>query len=170
MVSMRGDSDRALVTLLSDVADLAWFTVDADRNVVEVSPAMERLTGFRAVDVVGRSCLRLHRCQDCLRGCGVFEHGVVEEKALQLYRADGSLIQVSKSGRLLFGGDGEIAGAVEVVRAAPPSGGSAGASEPEEARRIRAALERVRYNRTAAARALGMSRTSLWRKMNEYGI
>lgn len=170
MVSMRDDGDRALVTLLSDVADLAWFTVDADRNVVEVSPAMERLTGFRSADVVGRSCLRLHRCEDCLRGCGVFEHGVVEEKTLQLYRADGSLIKVTKSGRVLFGGDGEISGAVEVVRTTPQSSGTAGASEPEEARRIRHALERVRYNRTAAARTLGVSRTSLWRKMKEYGI
>ena len=36
---------------LADLADLAYFQVDEERNVVSISPAMERLTGFSAADV-----------------------------------------------------------------------------------------------------------------------
>jgi transcriptional regulator with PAS, ATPase and Fis domain len=42
--------------------------------------------------------------------------------------------------------------------------------EAREAEQIRAALERHHYNRGNAAAALGMSRTTLWRKMKEHRI
>jgi len=42
--------------------------------------------------------------------------------------------------------------------------------ECEEAEKIRAILKQYPQNRPAAARALGMSRTTLWRKMKKYGI
>jgi len=43
-------------------------------------------------------------------------------------------------------------------------------AEHEEAEKIRAIIERHPHNRPEAARALGMSRTSLWRKMRKYGL
>ena len=43
-------------------------------------------------------------------------------------------------------------------------------AEHEEAQKIRAILEHHSHNRIEAARALGMSRTSLWRKMRKYGL
>ena len=179
---------------LAEMADLPYFRVDADRNVIEVSPAMERLTGFRAEEVLGGSCLNLHRCEECLRGCGVFENGQVTNKCIELYRDDGSTVKVSKSGRVFFDEDGEIVGAIEVmwplgtdVTAAAPADAGRVESErrPEpvveprashtrsiddERERIRAALERTRYRRQDAARLLDMSRTTLWRKMREYGL
>ena len=161
---------RDLASLLADAADLAYFRVDADRNVVEVSAAMERLTGFTAADAIGRSCLWLHRCEECLKGCGVFDQGIVTDKRLSLYRADGSRVEVDKSGRVVRDESGRITGAVEVVHPVDEGAASARSPEPAEALLIRAALERARYNRTAAARALGISRTSLWRKMKQYGI
>jgi len=42
--------------------------------------------------------------------------------------------------------------------------------ECEEAENICAILEQYPHSRPAAAKALGMSRTTLWRKMNKYGI
>ncbi|MBM3291033.1 MAG: hypothetical protein FJY92_12865, partial [Candidatus Hydrogenedentes bacterium] len=39
-----------------------------------------------------------------------------------------------------------------------------------EAQTIRAALERLNGNQTEAAKRLGVSRSTLWRKMKEYGI
>ncbi|MEN8145393.1 MAG: helix-turn-helix domain-containing protein, partial [Gemmatimonadota bacterium] len=44
------------------------------------------------------------------------------------------------------------------------------ASEMDEAARIRAALEATRYNRNATADRLGVSRTTLWRKMKRYDL
>ena len=39
-----------------------------------------------------------------------------------------------------------------------------------ESDRIRAALDAHQWRRSAAAAALGMSRTTLWRKMREHGL
>jgi transcriptional regulator with GAF, ATPase, and Fis domain len=47
---------------------------------------------------------------------------------------------------------------------------SAPVVEPHEVRRIRAALEQAHYRKGAAADLLGFSRTTLWRKMREYGL
>ncbi|MGB5176693.1 MAG: helix-turn-helix domain-containing protein, partial [Thermoanaerobaculia bacterium] len=41
--------------------------------------------------------------------------------------------------------------------------------DPEH-ERIRSALEAHQWRRTEAAEALGMSRTTLWRKMREHGL
>lgn len=156
------------LTRIARRADLPYFRVDADRNVVEMGSALERLTGFTADDIVGRSCLRVHRCAECLAGCGVFDNGEVADKELEIYRADGSTLRVSKSGRAFFDDDGHVVGAIEVIEPLGPK--SSEDSEPEEARRVRVALERARYNRSAAARSLGVSRTTLWRKMKIYGL
>ena len=43
-------------------------------------------------------------------------------------------------------------------------------SEAAEAREILDALSRARYNRQDAAKILGISRTTLWRKMKEYRL
>lgn len=109
-------ADPAFAEALADLAGIAWFQVDGDRNVVAISPAMERLTGFPAGEVLGRSCLLLNRCQECLKGCGVFRHGLVRDAPLRLFRADGSEVAVHKSGRVFRDTDGNITGAVEVVR------------------------------------------------------
>ena len=105
---------------LADIADLAYFEVDAERNLVAMSPALERLTGFSAEEVLGRSCLMVNRCLECLTDCGVFRHGDVREIPLKLYRADGTEVEVIKSGKVFRNEAGEITGAIEVVR--PMSG------------------------------------------------
>ncbi len=104
--------------VLADLGELAYFEVDADRNVVAMSPALERLTGFRASDVMGRSCLTVIRCSECLKGCGVFKHGDVRDARLKIYREDGSEIEVLKSGKVFRDEDGNITGALEIVRPA----------------------------------------------------
>ena len=42
--------------------------------------------------------------------------------------------------------------------------------ELDERQRIQQALSQCRYNRTQAAAALGMDRSTLWRKMKNYGL
>jgi propionate catabolism operon transcriptional regulator len=55
--------------------------------------------------------------------------------------------------------------------AAPDSGSRSGWSLAQvEEEHIRRVLARHRGNATAAARQLGISRTTLWRKLREYGI
>jgi PAS domain S-box-containing protein len=184
MIRMSDGAKQTSAAALAEIADLPYFRVDADRNVVEMSPAMERLTGFAAEDAIGRSCLNIHRCEECLSGCGVFDAHTVLNRHLELYRADGSTVSVQKSGRVLLDEQGRITGAIEVVRplrddseyssavSVEPGGEltPAAAAAGAEIEAIRTALTEARYRRTEAARLLGMSRTTLWRKMREYGL
>ena len=199
MIRMSDEAKQTSAAALAEIADLPYFRVDADRNVVEMSPAMERLTGFAAEDAIGRSCLNIHRCEECLGGCGVFDAHTVLNRHLELYRADGSTVSVQKSGRVLLDEQGRITGAIEVVRplrdaredhrlahttdeadeamvrpAVTVEPGCeltpAAAAASAEIEAIRQALTETRYRRTEAARLLGMSRTTLWRKMREYGL
>jgi transcriptional regulator of acetoin/glycerol metabolism len=48
--------------------------------------------------------------------------------------------------------------------------GPAAGTESSEHRRIRIALERAAGNRERAARVLGMSRVTLWRRMKQLGF
>ncbi|MBT8397547.1 MAG: sigma 54-interacting transcriptional regulator [Gemmatimonadetes bacterium] len=107
--------DPAELAVLADVADLAFFQVDENRDIVSVSPALERLTGFKAEEVLGRSCLTMIRCKECLQGCGVFQDKEVKDVPLTLYRADGSTLDVLKSGRAFVEGN-RVKGAVETVQ------------------------------------------------------
>jgi transcriptional regulator of acetoin/glycerol metabolism len=63
--------------------------------------------------------------------------------------------------------DAAAATATPPARAAAPAP-AAGASGERE--RLMDALARHRWNRERAAAALGMSRTTLWRKMRELGL
>jgi DNA-binding NtrC family response regulator len=61
------------------------------------------------------------------------------------------------------------------VRPTPPPQGPPGArrvprADAEEVERLRRVLEDHRWNRGAAARALGISRTTLWRRLREAGL
>lgn len=108
--------DQQSLNVLSDVAELGFFEVDAQRNVTAISPRLQQLTGFNASDVIGKPCIHLIRCQECLRSCGVFKSGEVHNVRLQIYRKDGVELEVFRSGRVLRDEQGNVRGALETVR------------------------------------------------------
>jgi PAS domain S-box-containing protein len=126
---------------LAELAGVGFFEVDAERNVIAVSPELERITGFAADEVVGRSCLTLIRCPECLKSCSVFEHGGIRDGRVVLYRKDGAEVEVYKSGTVRRGADGRVAGALETVRAV--NGGPGCAAVPAEMDAFLGALGRL---------------------------
>lgn len=82
--------DAGGLQALAELAGVGFFRVDAARTLVAVSPQMERITGFSAADVLGKPCLTLLRCRECLKGCAVFRFGRVRGATVVLYRAVGS--------------------------------------------------------------------------------
>ncbi len=88
--------------------------------------------------------------------------GVVEAAAI---RSDGEPIGVEHLPAELRSAAGSDAGAglLEERYVSPED-------QSEERAAIRSALEAADHHREKAARMLGMSRTTLWRKMKEYGL
>ncbi|NNF26271.1 MAG: hypothetical protein HKN73_03485 [Gemmatimonadetes bacterium] len=74
-----------------------------------------------------------------------------------------------KSGRVFRDAAGRITGALEVVWSDEDRISAQGRDARERECIVRALLE-ARYHRGKAAKALGMSRTTLWRKMKQHGL
>ncbi|MEZ4416715.1 MAG: sigma 54-interacting transcriptional regulator [Gemmatimonadota bacterium] len=152
-----GDApDPRALESLGALAHLAYFQVDEHRNLVALSPALEELTGFRAEDVLGRSCLTVIRCSECRQGCGVFRHHEVVDAPITLSRADGTTVDVLKSGRVFLDEQGEIRGALEVVTPSEglPAGGRISAAAIDA---LFSSLGRAFFTTDGAFRVVGYS-------------
>ena len=114
---LRKDRSARVFDPLAELAGVAAFQVDGDRNLVGWSAGVAELTGYGADEVLGMPCVVALRCPECMTGCGVFEHGQVHQIPLKLRRKDGEPVHVRKSGRTLTDAEGRIVGAVEILRA-----------------------------------------------------
>ncbi|MFN8665604.1 MAG: sigma 54-interacting transcriptional regulator [Gemmatimonadaceae bacterium] len=161
------DSDRAS-DVIARLSGVGWFEVDADRNITALSPQMERITGFMTADVLGKPCISLIRCRECLKGCGVFRHGHVDETPLTVYTATGAEIEVVRAGEVVRDASGHVTGAVETLRLA---GGPAARDGSEQVETLLGSLgrwyiiadveQRVMSASTALAAMLGLSPEAL---------
>ncbi len=105
----------ALTTLAGLIEGAAVFIVDRERTIRHWNAAAERLLGFAARDIVGQHCLKANRCPECMRGCGIAEHGRVTGARLTLYCADGRPVTMRKHAQAFFDPDGIFLGGVEVL-------------------------------------------------------
>ncbi len=101
--------------------DAAVFATDARQHVVHWSPGAERLLGWSAEEALGEHCLKTNRCLTCLAGCGVREHGEIEDALLEVRTASGEAIRVRKQGVAVRDADGSFAGTVEVLHPVEPA-------------------------------------------------
>jgi transcriptional regulator with PAS, ATPase and Fis domain len=76
-------------------------------------------------------------------------------------RCKGHLIGIEHLSQDLFEGKSDFAGNALKSGVLP---------EENDAQQIRIALQQHQWNRDLAAKALGMGRTTLWRKMKKYGL
>ena len=121
-----------LADRIAKLAGVGWFQVNPDQILTAVSPEMERITGFSAPEVVGQPCIALIRCPECLKGCGLFRNGRVDDVTLTVFRKDGTEIDVVRSGEVTVDATGRVTGGIETVRLAD-AGGSTQPSEQVEA-------------------------------------
>ncbi len=102
----------------------AVYAVDRDRRITFWNTAAERLTGYSASEVVGRSCADnlLHHVDDqgtrlCRTGCpllATIDDGQTREARIFLRRRDGHHLPVAVRAEALCSSQGAIVGAVEV--------------------------------------------------------
>ena len=101
-----------LATLFSSAA---VFAVDKDRKIIFWSSGAEQLLGYRSDELLGENCLTGNRCQQCIQGCGIKQHGQINGYKLSLYDADGNTVEVKKYACSIIDDNGAFNGGVEVL-------------------------------------------------------
>ena len=133
--------------------------LDAELRVCEASPAARGL--FAAPVVTGQP---LTTFVDAGEHLDTIREGDASALTCNLLRSPEESI-VMRAGKLT---DGPFPAGVRYVVEIELNGTSAEEDDAGEAQRIRRALEAHRWRRTAAARALGISRATLWRRMRAH--
>jgi len=117
--------DIAPETLLSNVLSAlptGVFTVDVGGRITSWNQAMEDLTGYRADEVLGRSCQKLEG-DTCFKGptadqpdrCPLFDRGDVVGTPCRIRHREGHRLPTVKHARLMRGPDGEVLGGIEAL-------------------------------------------------------
>ncbi len=106
--------------LLESMAD-GVFTLNEKGKITSWNPSMERITGYSATEVIGKSCMFLsfsrcfsNTCPTGINQCGILERSAVDAKECFLRHKDGHDVPVVKSARTVREKDC-IRGVVETV-------------------------------------------------------
>lgn len=98
------------------------MVVAPDGKILAMNPAAERLTGYKAEELIGRSCRKLD-CTGCEifgkgpgeKWCGLYARGDVRAKKCTITNKENRLVNVIKNASVLRDDDGSILGAVETL-------------------------------------------------------
>jgi PAS domain S-box-containing protein len=96
--------------------------VDTSGEIAAVNPAMERMTGYTAAELIGKSC-RILNCSGCkfIGGkdgkpwCELFNVGKAKSRECLLTNRDGRTVHVLKSGVAMYDNAGNPVGIVETL-------------------------------------------------------
>ncbi|WP_372678122.1 sigma-54 interaction domain-containing protein [Desulfosarcina sp.] len=109
---------KTIVDTLQD----GLMVVDPEGRIIAANPAAERVTGYRADELVGKSC-RILNCTGCkiigkgagTQWCGLFNRGTIKEKKCLITNKDRHSVHIIKSASVLRNEKGDIIGAVETL-------------------------------------------------------
>ncbi len=111
------ESEEKYRGIFESLVDL-YYRTDLDGRLIELSPSVEAMTGFRAEELLGESVARVYEHPDDRK---VFmkmllKYGRVQDYELRLRRKNGAIVDVSANSRLIFGPDGRPAGVEGMLR------------------------------------------------------
>ena len=109
---------KTIVDTLQD----GLMVVDPRGTIIAANPAAERVTGYSADELIGRSC-RVLNCTGCkiighgagTQWCALFSKGTIREKKCLITNKDRRSVHIIKSASVLRDKSGEIIGAVETL-------------------------------------------------------
>jgi len=107
--------------LLKSIAE-GIFTLNQKGQITFWNLSMEKITGYTAGEVIGKTCaiLNFNRCfgRVCPAGikeCGIYQHGSIDGKECLLTHKNGSDIPVLKNARVVKDMEGNVKGVVETI-------------------------------------------------------
>ncbi len=113
--------NRFVKLLLESLGD-GVFTLDSHGRITSWNPAMERIAGYTAEEMIGKSCgaLCFNKCfgRQCPADpveCGIYKSGKVEPTECYLTHKDGHAVPVIKNARVILEKNDAIIGIVEAV-------------------------------------------------------
>jgi PAS domain S-box-containing protein len=109
---------KTIVDTLQD----GLMVVDPGGNIIAANPAAERVTGYTAEELIGKSC-RILNCTGCKiigkgvgkQWCGLFNRGSIREKKCLITNKERHSVHIVKSASVLRNENGDIIGAVETL-------------------------------------------------------
>ncbi|MBW6509114.1 MAG: PAS domain S-box protein [Desulfuromonadales bacterium] len=102
---------------LLQVIPAGIFAVTPDQRIVYWSEGAERITGYTAAEVIGRSCLELH-ADNCCHDCALFDDETSKPlmgKSCSFVHKGGHRLSLSKNADLLRAADGRVVGGIEAI-------------------------------------------------------
>lgn len=140
-----------------DTMQEGLLVVDRRGTIVFVNSAVEKLTGYRKSDIIGKSCevlccngCRINMGKRAKHWCSLFSRGTVKARRCHIKNEKGELVHIIKRGSLLRDEAGEVIGAVETL---------ADISEVVQKEKEIAVLRRTLQEREGFYGMLGKSRT-----------
>jgi PAS domain S-box-containing protein len=109
---------KTIVDTLQD----GLLVIGPDGTIIAANPAAEKLTGYRAEELVGHSC-RILNCTGCNiidkgpgpQWCSLFSEGHVRGKECLITKKDRRSVHIVKTASVLRDEDGSVIGAVETL-------------------------------------------------------
>ena len=96
------------------------FTVDKERRITAFNETVQRLTGFKEEEVLGKKCHEVFFSDLCLGKCMIpqvdKQKGQPQAFDMEIYDHDGNLHHITKLVSPLLSGDGQISGCIEVFQ------------------------------------------------------
>jgi PAS domain S-box-containing protein len=115
-------ADNQFVQLLLESIGDGVFALDSDGNITLWNPSMERISGYRADEVLGKKCRFLHfdncfgrECPADFSECRIFQEGQVLPTECSLRHQDGRVVPVIKSAHVIRDQKETVIGIVETV-------------------------------------------------------
>ncbi len=108
--------ERIKIRTILDNIPSGVYTVDQEMNLLSFNPSLERITGFRSEEVLGKKCMQVFRSDFCGAGCPLKRSMRTGETLrgveLNLRARDGSVVPIASSTALLRDEEGKPIGGI----------------------------------------------------------
>jgi PAS domain S-box-containing protein len=108
--------ERIKIQTILDNIPSGVYTVDQEMNLLSINPSLERITGYRADEVLGKKCVEVFRSDFCDAGCPLKRSMRTGETLrgveVNLRARDGSVVPIASSTAVLRDEEGVPIGGI----------------------------------------------------------